>query len=43
MFGSESPADSNARVTDFVVSMKIWGKILYKLGGEGSDGTPGLS
>ena len=42
LFGSESAADSNARATDFGVSMKIWGKMLYKLGG-GSDGTLGLS
>lgn len=43
VFGSESAADSNARATDFGVSMKIWGKMLYKLGGDGSDGTLGLS
>ena len=30
-FGSESAVDSNARATDFGVSMKIWGKMLYKL------------
>ena len=42
-FGSESAEDSNARATDFGVSMKIWGKMLYKLGGEGSDGTLELS
>lgn len=33
VFDSESPADSNARATDFGVSMKIWGKMIYKLGG----------
>ena len=43
VFDSESPADSNARATDFGVSMKIWGKMIYKLGGEGSDGTIELS
>lgn len=43
IFGSESAADSNARATDFGVSMKVWGKMLYKLGGEGDDGTLGLS
>ena len=32
IFTSESPADSNARATDFGVSMKVWGKMLYKLG-----------
>lgn len=42
-FDSESPADSNARATDFGISVKVWGKMLYKLGGEGSDGTIGLS
>lgn len=42
-FDSESPADTNARATDFGVSMKIWGKMLYKLGGDGSDGTIELS
>ena len=39
IFGSESAVDSNARATDFGVSMKIWGKMLYKLGGEGNDST----
>lgn len=42
-FGSESAVDSNARATDFGVSMKIRGKMLYKLGGEGNDGTLELS
>lgn len=42
-FHSESPADSNARATDFGLSMKVWGKMLYKLGGEDGDGTIGLS
>lgn len=43
VFGSESSPDSNARATDFGVSMKIWGKMLYHLGGEGSDDTLELS
>lgn len=43
IFESASSMDSNARATDFGVSMKIWGKMLYKLGGEGDDGTIGLS
>lgn len=43
VFGSESSADSNARATDFGVSVKVWGKMLYKLGGDGDDGTLGLS
>lgn len=42
-FCSESPKDSNARATDFGVCMKIWGKMLYKLGGDGDDGTLGIS
>ncbi|MBD5530646.1 MAG: hypothetical protein HDQ98_00375 [Lachnospiraceae bacterium] len=43
VFGSESSPDSNARATDFGVSMKVWGKMLYQLGGEGSDDTLELS
>lgn len=43
VFDSDSPKDSNARATDFGLSMKMWGKMLYKLGGEGDDGTLGLS
>lgn len=43
VFGSESSHDSNARATDFGVSMKVWGKMLYQLGGEGSDDTLELS
>lgn len=43
VFDSESPADSNARATDFGISMKIWGKMIYKQGGEGSDATLELS
>ena len=43
VFDSQTWADSNARATDFGVSMKIWGKMIYKLGGEGSDGTIELS
>ena len=35
--------DSNARATDYSLSVKIWGKMLYKLGGEGSDPTLGLA
>ena len=42
-FRSEIPEDSNARATDNGASLKIWGKMLYKLGGEGNDGTLGLS
>lgn len=42
-FCSSSPADSNARATDFGLTAKVWGKMLYKLGGEGSDATLGLA
>ncbi|MCC8024648.1 MAG: hypothetical protein LIP16_05000 [Clostridium sp.] len=42
-FDSISPADSNARATDFGLTVKVWGKMLYKLGGEGSDPTLGLA
>ena len=38
-FDSISPSDSNARATDFGLTVKVWGKMLYKLGGEGSDAT----
>lgn len=38
-FGSASAADSNARATDYSLSVKVWGKMLYRLGGEGSDPT----
>ena len=42
-FNSASPADSNARATDLGLTVKVWGKMLYKLGGEGSDATLGLA
>lgn len=42
-FDSISSADSNARATDFGLTVKVWGKMLYKLGGEGNDPTLGLS
>lgn len=42
-FDSLSSADSNARATDFGMTVKVWGKMLYKLGGEGSDPTLGLA
>lgn len=38
-FSSASAKDSNARATDYGLSIKAWGKMLYKLGGEGSDPT----
>lgn len=43
LFCSSSLADSNARATDFGLTAKVWGKMLYKLGGEGSDATLGLA
>ncbi len=42
-FGSASSSDSNARATDFGLTVKVWGKMLYKLGGEGNDPTLGLA
>ena len=42
-FNSASSQDSNARATDFGLTVKVWGKMLYKLGGEGSDPTLGLA
>lgn len=43
IFSSDSAADSNARATDFGITVKITGKMLFKLGAEGDDGTLGLS
>lgn len=42
-FDSKSALDSNARATDYSLSVKVWGKMLYKLGGEGSDPTLALA
>ena len=42
-FNSASSMDSNARATDFGIAVKVWGKMLYKLGGEGNDATLGLA
>ncbi len=42
-FDSKSALDSNARATDYSLTVKVWGKMLYKLGGEGSDPTLGLA
>ena len=42
-FNSASSADSNARATDFGLTVKVWGRMLYKRGGEGSDPTLGLA
>lgn len=38
-FTSDSANDSNARATDFGISAKIKGKMLYKLGAESDDHT----
>ena len=38
-FRSEIPEDSNARATDNGASLKIWGKMLFSLGGEEQDAT----
>lgn len=42
-FDSKSALDSNARATDYSLTVKVWGKMLYKLGGEGNDPTLGLA
>lgn len=42
-FKSASAMDSNARATDFGLTVEVWGKMLYKLGGEGNDPTLGLA
>ena len=42
-FGSEHPQDSNARATDNGASIKIWGKLLFSLGGEEQDSTLNLA
>lgn len=42
-FLSDSPNDSNARATDVGISIKIWGKMLYSLGGKDSDNTLNLA
>ena len=42
-FGSDSATDSNARATDFGIAVKITGKMLYKVGADGDDGTLGLA
>lgn len=38
-FDSASATNSNARATDFGLGVKVWGKMLYKLGGESADST----
>ncbi|MDE6912916.1 MAG: hypothetical protein K2P35_04380 [Lachnospiraceae bacterium] len=43
VFSSDSATDSNARATDFGIAVKITGKMLFKLGADGEDGTLGLS
>ena len=42
-FDSGSAPDSNARATDYSLAVKVWGKMLYQLGGEGNDATLGLA
>lgn len=43
VFNSQSAKDSNARATDFGLSAKLTGKMLFKMGGSSEDGTLGLS
>lgn len=42
-FESEIPEDSNARATDNGATLKIWGKMLFSLGGEEQDSTLNLA
>ena len=42
-FDSASAKDSNARATDYGLSVRVWGKMLYKLGGGDNDATLGLA
>lgn len=42
-FKSEIPEDSNARATDNGATLKIWGKMLFSLGGEEQDSTLNLA
>ena len=42
-FDSEIPQDSNARATDNGAALKIWGKLLFSLGGEEQDSTLNLA
>lgn len=43
IFNSDTPNDSNARATDYGLSVEIFGKMLYTLGGEGNDQTLAVS
>ena len=43
VFSSEPAKDSNARATDFGITVKITGKMLFKVGAGEEDGTLGLS
>lgn len=38
-FDSASALDSNARAADFGLGVKVWGKMIYKLGGDSTDAT----
>ena len=42
-FDSEIPQDSDARATDSGAALKIWGKLLFSLGGEEQDSTLNLA
>jgi hypothetical protein len=43
VFSSETPKDSNARATDYGMSVQIRGKMLYFLGAADADQTLGLA
>ena len=43
VFDSEIQQDSNARATDNGAALKIWGKLLFSLGGQEQDSTLNLA
>ena len=43
VFDSEIPQDSNARATDNGAALKLWGKLLFSLGGQEQDSTLNLA
>ena len=43
VYKTDIPLDSNARATDNGASIKIWGKLLFSLGGEEQDSTLNLA
>ena len=43
IYKTDIPLDSNARATDNGAALKIWGKLLFSLGGEEQDSTLNLA